>query len=95
MKRADIPCRRVPRKPNPLWPLLAVVALLWLAGVVGSADEAAKAKDQLAEQASKREAAKEVEWVDLDKVGRYLTAFDQIKEDRKNDQHFRPEEARR
>lgn len=26
-----------------------------------------------------RQAARQVEWVDLDKVGRYLTAFDKIK----------------
>lgn len=62
MKRADIPRRRVPRKPNPLWPLLAVVGLLWLAGAIGAADDLADAGDQRAIAAAARAAAHADEW---------------------------------
>ena len=62
MKHADIPRRRVLRKSNPLWPILIVVALIWLASVVGAIDDAAEAEDQQATATAARAAAHVDEW---------------------------------
>jgi len=62
MKHADIPRRRVLRKSNPLWPILIVVALIWLASVVGAADDAAEAEGRQVAATAARTAAHVDEW---------------------------------
>lgn len=83
MSRPDVRCRRVLRKSNPLWPILIVVALIWISSLIRIEDDTAIARDQRIERAKKLKAAREVEWLDLDKVGQYFTAFDRIKKDQK------------
>jgi len=62
MKPADTPRRRVLRKSNPLWPILIVIALIWLASVVGAIDDAAEAEDQQVTATAARAAAHADEW---------------------------------
>jgi hypothetical protein len=44
-------------------------------------DARALERDKATEIANKRKAAQQVQWVDLDKVGRYMVSFDRIKKD--------------
>lgn len=43
------------------------------------ADEKAARREAAVTKANAQRAARQAEWVDLDKVGRYFTAFDKIK----------------
>jgi len=63
---------------------MGVIAILLVVGLCYAdrqeSDEQARIRDAQAVKQQKAREARQVEWVDLDKVGRFMTSFDHIEQ---------------